>query len=330
MNRGQVLKSTRVLMTADTLGGVWTYCLELARALGPQGIEVGLATMGRRLSREQRQEAGSLRNLEIFESDFKLEWMENPWRDVANSGAWLLELESRFKPGLIHLNGYAHAALPWKAPTVVVAHSCVLSWWRAVYKEEAPAEWNQYREAVRAGVQAADLLVAPSQAMLDSLGEHYGPLPASRVVPNGRALPWLTPRPKEKLILAVGRLWDEAKNIDALAAIASDLHWPVYVAGEVQKPGGSSLHFKGIHCLGHMSGTKLLSWFERASIYALPARYEPFGLSVLEAAITGCGLVLGDIPTLRELWEPAALFVPPDEPETLRHALRELISSPAW
>ena len=45
-----------------------------------------------------------------------------------------------------------------------------------------------------------------------------------------------------------------------------------------------------------------------ASIYALPALYEPFGLSILEAALSGCALVLGDIPSLRENWTGAALF----------------------
>jgi glycosyltransferase involved in cell wall biosynthesis len=54
-----------------------------------------------------------------------------------------------------------------------------------------------------------------------------------------------------------------------------------------------------------------------AAIYALPARYEPFGLSVLEAALSGCALVLGDIPSLRELWGDAALFVDPDDHDTL-------------
>src|SRR5437868_5547300 len=34
----------RVLMTADTVGGVWSYALELSRALGKCGVEVGLAT----------------------------------------------------------------------------------------------------------------------------------------------------------------------------------------------------------------------------------------------------------------------------------------------
>jgi len=49
---------------------------------------------------------------------------------------------------------------------------------------------------------------------------------------------------------------------------------------------------------------------------------------VLEAGLSGCALVLGDIPSLRELWDGAALFVPPDQPAPLRKALTELISNP--
>src|SRR4051812_33332264 len=69
-------------------------------------------------------------------------------------------------------------------------------------------------------------------------------------------------------------------------------------------------------------------WFGAASIYCLPARYEPFGLSALEAALSGCALVLGDIPSLRELWGDAALFVSPDSPAELTTSLLELISNP--
>ena len=63
--------------------------------------------------------------------------------------------------------------------------------------------------------------------------------------------------------------------------------------------------------LGRLSAGELADWYARAAIYALPARYEPFGLSALEAALSGCALVLGDIPSLREIWGDAALFVPP-------------------
>jgi glycosyltransferase involved in cell wall biosynthesis len=55
-----------------------------------------------------------------------------------------------------------------------------------------------------------------------------------------------------------------------------------------------------------------------------PARYEPFGLAVLEAALSGCALVLGDIPSLRETWEGAAEFAPPDDDAALAARVRAL------
>ena len=60
-------------------------------------------------------------------------------------------------------------------------------------------------------------------------------------------------------------------------------------------------------------------WLRRATIFALPARYEPFGLSALEAGLAGCALVLGDIP-MREVWHDAAMFVPPEQPAALENA----------
>ena len=65
-----------------------------------------------------------------------------------------------------------------------------------------------------------------------------------------------------------------------------------------------------------------------ARVFVAPAKYEPFGLAILEAAQEFCALVLGDIPTLRELWGGAAIFVPPDEPEAIRATVQELMSMP--
>ena len=44
-------------MTADTVGGVWTYALELTRALQPYDVEVLLAIMGPSLSASQQDDA---------------------------------------------------------------------------------------------------------------------------------------------------------------------------------------------------------------------------------------------------------------------------------
>src|SRR3954462_14350571 len=97
----------RILMTADAVGGVWTYALELSRGLAARGVDVILATMGPRPSSEQRAAVAALGNVTLCESDFRSEWMIDPWADVARAGEWLLKLEREHAPDLIHLNGYA-------------------------------------------------------------------------------------------------------------------------------------------------------------------------------------------------------------------------------
>jgi glycogen(starch) synthase len=166
------------------------------------------------------------------------------------------------------------------------------------------------------------VVVAPSGAMANAVADHYR-VGGCRVIPNGRCPSRFRRAVKEPFVLTAGRVWDEAKNAGAVAAVADRIGWPVYVAGEARR------ELAGCTMLGWLRGDELANWYSRAAIYALPARYEPFGLSALEAAHSGCALVLGDIPSLREIWGDAASFVPPEDSLALEHTLRELIANPA-
>lgn len=307
-------------MTADTVGGVWTYALELIDALAGRGFEVELATMGRPLSAHQRAELRRTAVAGLHESSFALEWMDDAWDDVDRAGEWLLDLEDRLQPHVVHLNGYAHAALPWRMPPVVVAHSDVVSWWEAVRAAPPPPEWDEYRRRVRSGLQAAGAVVAPTMAMLAALQRGYD-VAGGVVVANGRRSTVVAPGAKEPLVLGTGRLWDEAKNLAALAGVADRLSWPVALAGEGDSPSGAEL-------LGFLPFDRLRWWLARASIYCAPARYEPFGLGALEAGLAGCALVVGDIPSLHEVWGEAAAYVDPEDPAALVGALESLICDP--
>lgn len=316
----------KVLMTADAVGGVWTYAMELSRALGQRGVSVALATMGPPPSDEQRRQA-ALNQIELYDSAYKLEWMDEPWEDVARAGVWLRGVARQVRPDLVHLNGYSHAALDWQVPVLTVAHSCVCSWWRSVKGEPAPAKWDRYRRAVAAGLNAANRIVAPTYAMLRALQGEHSFATRAEVIWNGRDLSTAGPTDpaerlpeKRPLIFSAGRLWDEAKNTAALDAVAQRLFWPVYVAGDEHQRSTTG----GARRLGRLDDASMLQWMDRASIYALPARYEPFGLSILEAALSGCALVLGDIPTLRELWDGAAVFVDPNDHPHLVRAINAL------
>jgi glycogen(starch) synthase len=321
-------KPTRpILMTADPIGGVWQYALELCRQLEKRDVNVVLASMGRQLDCNERASVLGLQNVELFERAYKLEWMSEPWSDVEAAGRWLLDLESRFRPSLIHLNQYSHGALPWKVPCLVVGHSCVYSWFEAVKGSPPGPEWQTYKRAVRVGLKGADLVTAPSPSMLQSLKRHYGTFAAAEPIYNGRSRTCFAPGKKEPFIFTAGRLWDEAKNIGSLKSVAGKLPWPICAAGESRNPDGQQMLVDGMTSLGRLSSQTLSGWFSRAAIFVLPAHYEPFGLSALEAALSGCALALGDTESLREIWDDAALFVRPADPEHILVSLLELIEN---
>jgi glycogen(starch) synthase len=323
----------RILMTADTVGGVWTYAVELARALEGHEIEVALATMGGALNRDQRRQVRELQNVQVFESGFRLEWMNDPWTDVALAAEWLLDIDRAVHPDLVHLNNFAHGALPWSAPTIVVGHSCVLSWWHAVRRGPITAQWKRYALEVTKGLQNADMVVAPCRAMLDQLEMFYGPFQSERVIYNARRRELFQPCEKEPIVFSAGRIWDEAKNISTLLTVAPALDWPVYVAGDCSHPDDgheskTGERFRNAFMLERIGQREIAYWMGRASIYAAPVVYEPFGLSILEAALAGCALVLSDIPSLREIWGDAATFVPAHDKKAWKNAINGLIELP--
>jgi glycogen synthase len=313
----------KILMTTDAIGGVWTFALQLCKAM--PSVNFLLANMGPRPSLDKRCEVAGVENAQLIEGSFQLEWADDPWEDLEKAGRWLLELESKFQPDLVHLNGYVHASLPWRSPVIIAAHSCVMSWWKAVKGVAAPARWDRYAAAVADGLQSCDRVVAPSRTMGDSLVENYG-IADPLIIPNGCELNGHGGmQTKEPFILCAARLWDEGKNVPTLAQAASDLAWPVVLAGDSD---GDPVLYRNVCMVGHCNRASMTRWFRRASIYSHPSRYEPFGLAPLEAAYAGCALVLADIPSLREIWGDAAEFVDPTDSQAWRAVLENLISNP--
>lgn len=316
----------KILMTTDTLGGVWTYSVELIKALAIQPIEFHLLGFGGKASPAQLKELEQLENVIFYSSDLKLEWMEHP--DIQDMQEKVLKLKKQINPDLMHFNNYIKTDEFKDIPTITVFHSCVLSWWRAVKNKQAPGNWDNYFHLVADALNAADQAVFPSQAIKETAHKIYPIFKDSVVIPNGRQLDIPENPEKEKIILCTGRVWDKAKNLELLCSMNKHLPWPVYVAGENKHPGKEQKIFlPKILFLGKLDSEELKKWYCKAEIFVSPALYEPFGLGILEAAQAGCALVLSDINSLQEIWKDAALYFNPKNQIEMQDHLISLIEN---
>lgn len=317
---------TRILMTADAVGGVWQYATELARALVPLGYDTVLGVIGPALSPSQRAMATG----EIVETGLALDWLARDPRTIEGAGRRIGRLAGKLGVDVVQINHPALAAaarstLPKGVPIVAVAHSCVGTWWGTVKQGPIDETLRWQAAATGKGLAAADRIVCPSAAFASVVQAHYA-LPDTPVaVHNGRTAPPPVQGAIHDFALTAGRLWDEGKNLATLDRAAARLGVPVKAAGLLAGPHGETIRVENIHAMGLLDEPMMARTFAARPVFVSAATYEPFGLAVLEAAHAGCPLVLSDIPTFRELWDGAATFVPPSDDRAFARAIEALI-----
>jgi glycosyltransferase involved in cell wall biosynthesis len=318
----------RVFMTADAVGGVWSYAVDLARGFSAREIETTIAVVGPSASGEKRRQLAAIPGVEMVDTGLPLDWTAGSRAELVEGNAALADLVERLRPDIVHLNAPALAAeTDYPAPMVAVAHSCVATWWRAMRSERMPEDFAWRGAAVRQGLEQADIVVAASRAFGGALRDVHGTDFPLAIVPNGRAPVGLIGE-KQHHVFAAGRLWDEAKNVALLDRVARRLPAPIFVAGSVRGPNGAQAEFRHLAALGVLSDEQMARHHAQALIFASPARYEPFGLAVLEAAQAGAALVLSDIPSFREMWEGASVLLPPGDDAAWADTLRSLLDAP--
>ena len=319
----------RVMMTADAVGGVWTYALDLAAGLQQAGQSVTLVLAGPRPSEMQRRQAGAL-GVELAEIEAPLDWTARDEGELAQAAAATAAVAASIGPDIVHLNSPSLAAYAeFDVPTLGVCHSCLATWWSAVKATPLPADQDWRRAAAARGYAACSALVAPSLAFARDTAAHYQRA-SPTMVHNGRsASPERRPVRSAPLVLSAGRLWDDGKDFATLDAAAALVSAPVVALGSAVAPDGRRSGFAHLDPVGSVDAAGVADWMARAQIFVSTARYEPFGLAVLEAAQAGLPLILSDLPTFRELWSNAAEFVPAGDAAGFAAACNRLLGDPA-
>lgn len=324
-----------ILVTSDTLNGNWTYTRELVSGLITRGLRVTLVSFGEIPLPEQTAWMERLHGLAYHPTAFRLDWMQEGQQDFDDSSAYLCALVKETRPDVFHSNHLCYGALPVAIPRVVVSHGDLITWWNEVHgREPKDSAWLRwYRQIISRGLAEASVVVAPTEWMLNTVRSTYSTCAREMVIHHGRNPIFFNPYvAKEDSVLAIGRLLDPAKQVNLLTQqthpvpvciVGDDAMEPVprvAVRAHVKFSDGDT----GVSLKGAQSEAEMRLIYSRAAIYAGTYRYDPSGMAVLEAALSRCALILNDIPSLREIWGPAAVYFRANESESLVEAVRIL------
>jgi glycosyltransferase involved in cell wall biosynthesis len=319
------------------MSGSWIYTRELVTGLVTRGIKVTLVSFGEIPLPDQTAWMDQLHGLEYRPTAFRLEWMGDAPQDLAESSAFLASVVEEIDPDLLHLHQFCHGDLPVDVPRVVMAHGDLISWSQAVQGcTPRNTRWlTWYRDTVMRGIAAADAIVAPSSWMLDTIRSTYGRARREIIIYPGRNPIFFNPYvSKDDSVLAVGRLIDAGKQVFLLTQHSHSS--PICIVGSEHTAPVSRLPIRAdvkvatnqtnIAIRGAQTEAQLRALYSRAAVYAATARYEPLGLSSLDAAFSRCAIVANDIPSFREIWGDAALYFHTNDGGSLAAILRQLDS----
>jgi glycosyltransferase involved in cell wall biosynthesis len=235
---------------------------------------------------------------------------------------------------LVHADLYGGLAAKLRGTTLV-----------STKHNDDPFRTGAFRFVERRLARLADRVITISDSLHRFTVERVG-VPAAKVetIHYGLDEPpqaWGTNPPDAvpddaRIVLAVSRLTRQ-KGIDVAVEALSLLPDDVVLVVLGEGPERAALEALAREHVGESRVIfpgrvpDVAAWLRRASVYVQPARWEGFGLAVLEAMVCGLPVVATNVSSLPELVADGetGLLVPPDDPAALARAVERALADPA-
>lgn len=249
----------------------------------------------------------------------------------------------RFRPDVVHAHLF-HANLAARLLGWIGSEAKIVSTVHIVERRRLPA--RRLLERLTAGRDQATVCV--SQAVAEHARRDLRVAPERlHVIPNGIDLVRFPPTdararaaaraaldlPADAPVIgAVGRL-DRQKGFDVLLAALAQLPPETQLVIAGSGPEESALRRQAqplgdrVRFLGQRDDVPTV--LAALDLFAMPSRWEGFGLSLAEALATGLPAVASAVDSLPEVLGPGGVLVPPDDPAALAAALARLLADPA-
>ena len=229
-------------------------------------------------------------------------------------------------------------------PSVVTIHDLIFMRHPEFYK---PVDVRLYTRKFRQTLREADRIVAISECTRRDICE-LGEIDRSRVdlIYQSCAMRFTEePEPRllwqvrdqynlpDRYVLSVGTI-EERKNVllavEALHRLPDDVSLvivgrPTAYADRVQDYIDSHRLHPRVVMLHGVPDEHLPALYRMADAFVYPSRYEGFGIPVIEAIRMGLPVVAATGSCLEEAGGPDSLYVSPDDPEAMAHAISQVL-----
>lgn len=216
------------------------------------------------------------------------------------------------------------------------------------YPEQYPLiDRNIYRIKSAYACRNADVIIAASKATKEDICSYYHISPekihvvyqccdAHFLHPDLAKMPSGLP---PEYVLYVGSLI-ERKNLmgilNAYTMLSESLRIPLVIVGKGNRYAKKAMHFathNGLakYCIfrNDIRNDQLPAIYAGASAFLYPSLFEGFGIPVLEALSAGAPVITSSTSSLPEVGGEAALYVDPENPADIAHALQSVLEDSA-
>jgi glycosyltransferase involved in cell wall biosynthesis len=282
------------------------------------------------------------------------------WHPIPLSAEWMARLWQRAhlplpvnwltgRIDLYHATDFVLPPVGSSVKTILTVHD--LSFVR-VPETAAPNLRAYLNVVVPRSVQAADHIIADSQATRDDLCALYGTSPDKITVLLSGVDPRFDRVTDEAVLTAVRARYEigtqpyifcigtvqPRKNysrvIQALAQLRTEGHdLQLVIAGgkgwledEMYHTLQATHMQEHVHLIGFARDEDLPALYSGAALTAFPSLYEGFGLPILESMACGTPVVTANVSSLPEVAGDAALLINPYDVQALTHSIRRLIT----
>lgn len=259
------------------------------------------------------------------------------WRTLAIPSSILA-----YRPSVVHFPWNGNVPVLPPGPFVVSTLHDVLPLTIPSYFSSASLG-RQYCKRVQRDIRRSDLIITDSAYSRQEILKYFDVREEPIVIYYGPTVSKNTftedDKPAAPYFLYVGG-YDPRKGLQRLVSIVLDLHsegklnskllltgikLPLSTEFEEAVETGKKLGV--IDELGYVTEEQLTKLYSRARALVYPSRYEGFGLPPLEAMAIGCPVITTRCTSIPEVCGDAALYVDPNDDQTLAQALVQLDAS---